>query len=234
MALTEPLDLLTGFPGWCTDFDLMARQEQSRHASGRTRTKDFGSPIWRASYQTRNLSPNQLDHWRAVIGAAEVDQVAFLGIPLSRCWPIEHPKGAWVDQSGWVLESGLWSNSGAWLLGMPWGANQIPDGVLHTIGDDDKSIRVSGLPGVRLSIGDMLQIGSNLHRVREAATGASDGLTPMFEIRPHLWPGTVTGQAVKLHKPACLMTIMPGSVSAAADPRTGRGSVSFSAIETRG
>jgi hypothetical protein len=202
MALTEPLDLLTGFPGWCTDFDLMARQEQSRHASGRTRTKDFGSPIWRASYQTRTLSANELDHWRARIGQAQNSQMTFRGYPLSRCRPIEHP-----------------------------GAAALPAGTLFAIGDDDKTVRVSGLVGVSLSIGDMIQIGaSNLHRLVEPASGNPTG---MFTIEPHIWPGTVTGQPVVIARPSCMMTVAPGSMSATADPRTGRGSISFSAIEAR-
>ncbi len=203
MALTEPLDILANWPGWCTEFDLLARQEQSTHASGRIRTKDFGSPIWRASYQTRTLSPNQLDHWRAVIGHAQTSQMTFRAYPLSRCRPIKHP-----------------------------GATALPAGTLHTIGVDDKTVRVAGLAGVSLSIGDMIQIGAaNLHRVLEPAVGNPTGV---FTIEPHLWPGTVTGQAVPISRPSCLMTIMPGSMSASADPRTGRGSVSFSAIEARG
>src|SRR5690606_5109292 len=102
---------------------------------------------------------------------------------------------------------------------------------LHTIGADDKTIRAAGLVGISLSIGDMLQIGANnLHRLLEPASGNPTGL---FTIEPHLWPGTATGQAVVISKPSCLMAIVPGSVSASADPRTGRGSVSFSAIEAR-
>src|SRR5690606_31870217 len=140
--------------------------------SGRTRTKDFGSPLWRASYQTRSLSPNELDHWRAVIGQAQNSQMRFKAYPLSRCRPIKHP-----------------------------GSAALPAGTLHTIGVDDKTIRVAGLVGISLSIGDMLQIGAaNLHRVLEPASGNP---TALFTVEPHLWPGTVTGQAVLVSKPSC-------------------------------
>ncbi len=202
MALTEPLDLLTDFPGWSTEFDLMARQEQSRHASGRTRVKDLGSPIWRASWQSKMLSANVLDMWRARIEHAMISQMRFQAWQSSRCRPILHP-----------------------------GASALPTGALHTIGDDDKTIRVSGLTGISLSIGDMIQIGAaNLHRVLEAASGNP---TALFTIEPHVWPSTATSQAVKISKPFCLMTVDPGSLSAAADPSTGRGRISFSATEAR-
>lgn len=202
MALADPLDLLAGFPGWSTEFFLHARQEQSRHASGRTRVKDFGSPIWRASWQTKTLSPNNLDAWRAKVEHAMISQATFMGWQSSRCRPIAHP-----------------------------GQGALPEGTLHTIGDDDKTVRVAGLAGITLSIGDMMRIGSSLYRLREAATGNP---TPFFTISPHLWPGTAAGQPVIISKPWCLMTVDPGSLSSSADPRTGRGSISFSATEARG
>jgi hypothetical protein len=202
MALTEPLDLMAGFPGWSTDFALLARQEQSRHASGRTRVKDFGSPIWRASWQSKTLRANELDAWRARIEQAMISQMTFTAWQSSRCRPIAHP-----------------------------GAAVLPDGTLHTIGGDDKTVRVAGLTGINLSIGDMMRIGSGLYRLLEAATGDP---TALFTIMPHLWVGTATSQPVIIDKPWCLMTVDPGSLSSSADPRTGRGSISFSATETRG
>jgi hypothetical protein len=204
MALTEPLDLLSTFPGWCTSFDLMARQEQSRHASGRTRTKDFGSPIWRAKFVSKTLSPNALDRWRALLELAQVDQIAFTAWPLSRTRPAKHP-----------------------------GSAVLPTGTLFEIGANNKSARFAGLTGITLSVGDFVQLGANLYRMAEPATAVS-GTTPLAELRPHFWPGTVTGQVVKIYRPACLMVIDPGSVQSEADPRTGRGSISFSAIESRG
>lgn len=201
MALIEPLDLLTGFPGWSTDFSLMARQERSRHASGRTRTKDFGQPLWRASWSTRTLTPNQFDEWRARIEHAMISQMTFMAWQSSRCRPISHP-----------------------------GSSALPAGTLSAIGEDDKTVRLAGFAGITFSVGDMVRIGAGLYRVQESTTGNP---TPLFTISPHLWQGTVTGQAVSISKPWCLMTIDPGSLSAPADPRTGRGSISFSATEAR-
>lgn len=199
--MTDPLDFLGEFPGWSTDFKLFARQEQSRHASGRTRTKDFGQPLWRGTWTSTPLSANRLDMWRSIIEQAMISQMTFKAWQSSRCRPIRHP-----------------------------GASVLPDGELSAIGDDDKTVRVADLVGIQLSIGDMLRIGTGLYRVREAATGNP---TPFFTITPHLWPGAAVGQDVIISKPWCLMTVDPDSLAAPADPRTGRGTVTFSATEAR-
>lgn len=201
MALTEPLNLLDGFPGWSTDFSLYARQEQSRHASGRTRVKDFGTPLWRASWVSKPLNANLLDRWRARIEQAMLSQMTFMGWQSSRARPMLHS-----------------------------GAAALPAGTLNAIGANNRSVRVSGLPGISLAPGDMMRIGNGLYRLQEEATGNPTGF---FEITPHLWAGVGTGQAVVISKPWCLMTVDPGSLSAAADPRTGRGSISFTATEAR-
>lgn len=204
MALTEPLDLLSDFPGWTVSFDLVARQEMSRHASGRTRVKDLGSPLWRGSWVSRTMRANELDSWRARLSHAMVSQMTFTAWPMSRCRPILHP-----------------------------GSAVLPEGEVHTIGENNKSLRVDGLTGISLSVGDFIQIGdADLYRVLEPAAALS-GLTPLFEVEPHLWPGLVEEEPVIISRPSCLMVIEPGSVSANADPRTGRGSVSFQAIEAR-
>jgi len=202
MALTEPLDLLTSWPGWSPTFELMARQEQSRSAAGRTRVKDFGEPLWRASYVTRSLSANHLDALHARVNHAMNSQMTFRGRKLSRCRPIAHP-----------------------------GSNTLPQGTLDTIGADHQSVRIAGLSGVTLSIGDMLRIGTGLYELLEATSGNP---TALATIQPHLWPGTATGQAVVIDHPWVAMTVDPGSLNANADPRTGRGSISFTATEARG
>lgn len=202
MALADPFDLLAEFPGWSTDFDLVFRQETSRQANGRTRVKDLGSPIWGGTYQSVSMDANQLDRWRARLNALNGGERRFIGYSLSRCRPIAHP-----------------------------GSTTLPAGTLHTIDANRKAIRVNGLTGIKLQVGDMIQIGdADLHRVEEDATGP---LTALFEVRPHIWPGVVTGAAVKIVRPACLMTIVPGSISTQAEVSTGRGTVSFQAMEAR-
>jgi hypothetical protein len=105
---------------------------------------------------------------------------------------------------------------------------------LHTIDANRKLIRVSALPAAFvLSVGDMIQIGTtDLHRVMEAATADGAGLTPSFEVRPHIWPSVTTTTAVSVYRPACIMSIVAGSINTVSD-LSGFGSVTFSAIEAR-
>ncbi|MGV1804567.1 hypothetical protein ACQZ6A_22130 [Agrobacterium vitis] len=208
MTVVYPIDLLADFPGWTTKFEPLYRQEQSRTEGGVTYIKDLGSPLWSAAYQTKQLKPNDLDVWRARIEALEGGLQYFRGYSLSRSRPIAYPTGKPVPDNGVVLSA---------------------------IGGDNKSVTISGLgAGYVVSVGDMIQIaGSGLYRVVEGAVANGSGITGPFELRPHLWPGTASGSAVTLLRPSCTMMIVPGSISSEADASTGRGSVSFQAIEVR-
>lgn len=208
MAITYPLDLLAGWPGWSTSFELLHRQEQSRSASGRTRVKDFGSPLWQATYTTRSLSPNDLDEWRARLDSMENGLQTFQGWQMSRYYPISFPRGD--------------------------GLGDVSAVQIASINVNRKSITLKGAPvGFVLKPGDMLQLGpANLHRVQEAAT-TTGGVTSAFEIRPHLWPATAINDAVTVERPACTMAVVPGSITSTADLATGRGAVSFQAVEAR-
>ncbi|MCB1393247.1 hypothetical protein [Nitrobacter sp.] len=214
MAISYPLDILADFPGWTTEFDLGWRQERSRTAGGRTIVKDLGNPIWRLAAQSRPLSANEMDYWRARLQALENGLQTFYGRSMSRCYPILYPNGSW-----------------------PTGGSFDGTATLATINDNRKAITVSDLPsGFQFSVGDYLAIGNDLHQVVEAAT-ASSGTTPEFEVRPHIWLGVEAGgspaTAITVLKPSCLMSIVPDSVSSTADPQTGRGAVSFRAEEVR-
>lgn len=219
MALPDILDPLADFPGWTTSFELLWRQEQSRTAGGVTLVKDFGSPLWQGAWQSKSLSPNELDAWRARLDALENGMKTFKGYPLSRCYPIAYPKGAWPT-------GGSFNGRTA---------------TVYAVGAGNKSLRVDLLPaGFQLRVGDMLQVTHgasptryDLYRVQEAATAIAGGITPEFEVRPHLWPGVAVDNLVSIYRPFCLMAIVPGSIASQADPQTGRGTVSFQAIEAR-
>lgn len=198
MAITYPFDLLADFPGWSVEYDLLWRQEQSRQANGRTIVKDFGSPLWRATYQSRQMRANELDKWRARLHAMENGLKTFKGYPLSRCRPVAHP-----------------------------GSSALPSGTIASIGPDRKTVTFSGFSGITLQAGDMFTIdGKDLHQIVDVNSGT-------YEVRPHIWPGVTTGKAVIINKPYCIMAIVPGSVTSTADLATGRGAVSFQAIEAR-
>ena len=219
MSISYPQDILASFPGWSVEFDLAWRQEQSRQANGRTIVKDFGSPLWRAGYQSRSLSINELDYWRARLVSLENGLQTFKGIPLSRCYPILYPNGTWPTGGSF-------------------------DGVSATIasiGSGNKSLTVDLLPAAyQFSVGDYISIAYSsaptkygLHQVMEAATADGSGISGEFEVRPHLWPGMAVNDLVTVKRPFCIMAIVPGSISSASDAQTGRGSVSFQAIEAR-
>jgi hypothetical protein len=211
MAITYPINLLPGFPGWTSGFSLRWRQEQSTLASGRVLVKDMGSPLWTLRASTKPLSPNNLDAWRARLNQLENGLQTFWGYPMSRCFPIAYPNGSW-----------------------PTGGAFNGSAVLSSINPNRKAIVLQALPaGFKLSTGDYLSIAGDLHQVMESAIANGSGITGEFEIRPHLWPAvTAPTPGVLLKQPACQMAIVPGSV--ASDAQSGGwGSISFSAMEAR-
>jgi hypothetical protein len=146
---------MENFPGWTVSFELLFRQEQSRHASGRTRVKDFGTPIWTATYQSRQMRPNELDQWRARLSALGNGLGTFRAWPLSRCYPIAHPNspGLSAGEVGTV------------------GSNNMS---LSILWDDDP---------VTLSVGDYIEINSNrLHQITNVATGPIYSVAPHFSV----------------------------------------------------
>lgn len=111
-------------------------------------------------------------------------------------------------------------------------------GTVGTINANNKAMTLKGLPSAyQVSEGDMLSFeygpgpGYALHRIEESVTANAAGVSPEFEVRPHIRPGATVGAVVRLHKPRCMMMIVPGSVSAPADLNTGRGTVSFQGIQ---
>ncbi len=201
MALTYPIDILAGFPGWSTEFDLFYRQEYSRTAGGTAIGKDFGTPIWKASISTRSLKPNELDAWRAKLKALEGSLQQFMGRPFSRCYPIAYPNGT--------------------------GMGDVSNVKIASINENNKAYRLSGLPAdYKTSVGDYQQIGNKLYQVVDV-----DGQD--IEVRPHLAPGTAVGNVVVVVKPSVPMIILPGSLTTSAELSTGRGTISFQAIESR-
>ncbi|WP_426229288.1 hypothetical protein [Pararhizobium sp. DWP3-4] len=203
----DGLNILASFPGWAPDFDLQYRQEQSRAAGGKTYVKDMGDPLWGGTWVSKNLSPNLLDAWRARLKWLENGLQVFRATPPSRFFPIAYPNGSWPTGGGF---------SGA--------------GTLGTVNVNRRAISAAGFPaGYRHSVGDYVQIGlTDLHQILEDAT------TGEFEVRPHLWPGVAAGASLKVLRPFCLMSIVPGSITTTADASTGRGKISFQAFESRG
>jgi hypothetical protein len=210
MTLTPPLDLLPIFPGWTTGFSLHWRQEQSTQASGRVLVKDMGTPLWTLRAQSKPLSPNNLDRWRARLTGLENGLVLFKAYPMSRCFPQAYPNGSW-----------------------PTGGAFTGSGVLATVAGDRKTITVSGLPaGFDITVGDYLSVSGFLHQVMEGVTASGGGVTPAFEVRPHLNVTVSPGGAVSFKQPSCNMALTPGSLQSDAQ-LNGWGALSFEAMEAR-
>lgn len=208
MTVNYPINLLNAFPGWSTDFDLLYRQEYSRTAGGLTIAKDMGTPLWQASYQTTTLLANDMDVWRARMKMLEGSLKQFWAMPMSRCFPIAYPNGTGIGNVAAVK--------------------------VESLGTDNKSLLLNGLPiWNTISIGDYIQIGTKLYQVLENAIANASGRTTRFKVRPHLAPGTTAGNIVTLVKPSVPMILVAGSLSSTSELRTGRGRISFQAIESR-
>jgi hypothetical protein len=210
VTVTFPVDFLSDFPGWSTEFDLLYRQEQSRSANGKTYAKDLGSPLWKATYQSRSLRPNELDYWRARLKTLENGLQTFKAWPLSRSYPIAYPRGSW-----------------------PTGAAFSGSGLVNAL--TSKALSLGGLPaGYVVSIGDFVQVGTaDLYQALETATAAGSGITGIFEVGPFVWPTSLVGAQAKLMKPSCVMALVPDSLTTTANLSDGRGTITFQAIEAR-
>lgn len=210
-AVTFPLDLIDTGVFWTRSFVLRVRQEVSRVTGGTTIRKETGSPIWYAEYQSKLLTPSQLDYWRSRIDLLEGGIQTFRGVSPSRCRPIAYPSKA----------------------GFFPGFNGI--GNLVLINTDNKRINVGGVPaGYRASTGDLIQIGdADLYSIVSGKVAEADGFLYELEVRPHLWPSTTAGSQVRFLRPSCVMAIDPDTLEIDADPYNGKGTVSFSAWEVR-
>ena len=146
---------MENFPGWTVNFELLFRQEQSIHASGRVRVKDFGTPIWTATYQSRLMRPNELDQWRARLAALGNGLETFRAWPSSRCYPIAHPNSPGLSA-----------------------------GEIGTVGSDNRSLSILWDDDpVTLSVGDYIEINSNrLHQITNVASGPIYTVTPHFSV----------------------------------------------------
>lgn len=187
---------------------LTPRQEFSRQAGGATRGKDLGPALWVFSYVTKPLPNDDASDFEAVLDSLDGVIQPFEVCDLRRIYPREYPTGASCN-----------------------------DGALASVNANNKALSLSGLvAGQIISRGDFLAFdyGDNraYHRAAETVTADGTGLTPEFEVRPHIRPGWTISPAttVKLKLPRAIATLAPGSVSSR--PNGGLHSViSFQAVQ---
>lgn len=207
MAISFPRsDILTavGFsPPFA--FDLVSRQELSRLASGVSTGKDLGPALWFAAFATEELRNDDALDFAAMLDSLDGVINTFEAWDLRRPAPRAHGDGS------------------------------AADGVLESVNANNKAVALSGLnAGQIVSRGDYLSFdyGANraLHRVAETVTANGSGLTPEFEVRPHLRPGWALTAGVKLRAPRGIFTLMPGSV-VPTQTRGTFGAVSFKIVQ---
>lgn len=112
-----------------------------------------------------------------------------------------------------------------------------PDGVIlgaatpaiHSLPDDPRELRVAGLPvGYILSAGDLIGWSYGAAPTRHAlhqivsplVIADGSGITPVFEVVPHIRTGATVGAAVQLIRPVAKAIILPGQTEPGRHRRT--------------
>lgn len=217
MAMTFPLDLPSladKLSIASVKWDVMRFDQYSGIGSGHDLQAELAAPKWIADIE---LSPGYSDGLKqiaAITRKLHGSQNAFMLFdPLS-----QFPQ---ADPDGSVLA-----------------ASTVQ---VYTVGTDRQSLRLKGLPaGYVLTISDKAQIVYSSDPTRnffleisETVTASGAGITPSFEIYPHIPVGIAIDDVVILKKPACKMIMLPGS----SNPGTARNIItegaSFRAIEKK-
>jgi hypothetical protein len=92
---------------------------------------------------------------------------------------------------------------------------------IDSINVNRKALKLAGLPaGYPLTIGDYFHVDYDsspyrraLIQIAESTTADGSGVTPEFEVRPHLRPGISAGATVSLIKPAAKVKVMPDTLA---------------------
>src|SRR5664279_857782 len=118
MAITFPrTDILTSVLSADQTFTLVSRQEISGQANGVIRGKDLGSALWQASYTTTEMVNADTLAFEAALNSLDGLTNPFEAGDLRNRYPRNYPTGSFTDS-----------------------------GVLATVGSNNKSLSISGLP----------------------------------------------------------------------------------------
>lgn len=170
-------------------------QEYSGQANGAIRVRELRAMLWRATLKTADLSHDDALDLQALFLQLDGSNSTFYCYDPRRSGPRNDPAGT-------IL-----------------GASTVQ---IHTVGGDNKSLRLKGLPAGYVLDRDYLSFDYGpaspgpqsraLHQMIEGPVVADgSGITPSFEIRPHLREGAVADLEVTLVKPSAEMRLLPGS-----------------------
>ncbi|MET4206847.1 hypothetical protein [Bradyrhizobium sp. LA2.1] len=170
------------------NFDLTPQQETSRLADGTSIGKDLGPALWFGTYTTDELYNDVLVDYQAVLNSLDGVINPFEAWDIRRPWPRAHKDGS------------------------------ASNGLLASVNANNKAVSLSGVNAAQVvSRGDYLSFnytgGRALHQVMETVTANGSGVTPQFEVRPHLRAGWALSAAVNVKAPRGLFTLTPKSVA---------------------
>lgn len=218
MPVTFPMpyaEFLGALPVKSVEFDLPEAVEMSRTAGGDLLVAAIGARLWQGEVMLGKLNPWEAQDAQALIDLMRGAGSSFLATHTRYPFPRQDPTGS-------IL-----------------GASTVQIAALD--GTDARLISLKGLPvGYALSRGDMLSFtyGATplryaLHRVQDAQiTADGSGVTPVFEVLPHIAPSAQVDAAVTLARPHCKAIIVPESTQTGRQSRFMRDGMSFRFLQT--
>ena len=217
MAITRPYPLTflaDVLPIQSVTWDSKRNDELSGTGGGRVWQAELADPLWMAKVVIDKDRHDVIKQLAAKVRSLHGAQYDFwLYDPLSK-----YPQ---ADPAGVIL-----------------GASTVQ---VHSVGEDRHTLRLKGLPAsYQLTLADKGQVAFSTDPVlnfffefSEGVVADGSGVTPEFEVFPHVPIGVVADDAVTLAKPACKVFIMPGTAS----PGTARGPITdgsgFTVMERR-
>jgi hypothetical protein len=195
MSISFPLpiaSLADLLPIVSVSWNQLRQETNSAAGSGEFLTHVLGPVLWTAEVQSAPMLHAEAEQYRARFATLDGSAQSFyLFNPLMK-YPQADPGGATLGAATVTVQS---------------------------INANRKALKLTGLPaGYVLTIGDYFHVVYDtspyrraLIQVVEGVTADGTGLTPEFEVRPHLRPGISTGDSVSLVKPAAKVKLLSDS-----------------------
>jgi hypothetical protein len=195
MAITVPLALASLadlLPVERVEWNPLYQEEMSSIGSGEFLTADAAPVLWEAVVSLTRVHLDQGEQIAARFRALDGSKQHFYLYNPAMRFPQSDPDGTTL------------------------GASSVS---INAINANRKAVRLTGLPvGYVITLADYMQVNygspsrTALLQAMEGATADGSGLTPEFEVRPHLRAGITTTLAVILKNPAAKVKLLPNSL----------------------